>query len=84
MQSVDFYFSPLHPPLSLPLSVVTLLAMGFGTLFGGFFIWCLHGPLSPKADKKRAQVYDLLKENKKIKDEQVMQQQISMPLLEQK
>lgn len=69
MQSAELFYSPLHGPLELPVSVIALGAAAIGFFFGGFFIWCIHGPLSTKADKKRAQVYGLLKENKKLQEE---------------
>ena len=69
MQSADLFYSPLHAPLELPVSVIALSAAALGFFFGGLFIWCIHGPLSKKADKKRGQVYDLIKENKKLQEE---------------
>ena len=70
MQSVDMFYSPLQGPVRLPLSVIALSAGALGFFFGGLFVWCIHGPLSKKADKKRGQVYDLIKQNKKLKEEQ--------------
>ncbi|MCB9964255.1 MAG: LapA family protein [Rhodospirillales bacterium] len=87
MQAVEVYYNPLQPALSLPLAAIVLGAMGTGFLAGGVFIWCLYGPFSKRADKKRAQVYDLLKEVKDLKHEHDTEKQqaaISMPLLSSK
>lgn len=69
MQSAEVFYSPFDAALELPVSVIALGSAAIGFFFGGLFIWCLHGPLSTKADKKRAQVYGLIKENKKLQKE---------------
>ncbi len=69
MQSANVFYSPVHNPLDLPVAVIALGAAAIGFFFGGLFIWCIHGPLSTKADKKRGQVYNLIKENKKLQEE---------------
>ncbi len=74
MQSAPLYYSPFDNPVELPISVIALSAMALGFLFGGFFIWCVHGPLSRRADKKRGQVYGLIKENDKLKAEKAAQE----------
>ncbi len=84
MQEANLFFSPIHAPVTLPLSVIVLSALGVGFLLGGAFIWCVHGPFSKKADKKRAQVYGLIKENKKLQEEKAAQETISTPLLSSK
>ena len=72
MQEAEIFYSPFETALMLPVSVIALGSMALGFFFGGLFIWCLHGPLSTKADKKRAQVYGLIKENEKLKEEKTV------------
>lgn len=72
MQLVEVTYSPVHSALNVPLAVIVTCALGIGFLFGGIFMWCECGPFSRKADKKRGQVYDLQREVKDLKEQDVM------------
>lgn len=72
MQLVEVTYSPVHAVINVPLAVIVTCALGLGFLSGGIFMWCECGPFSRKADKKRGQVYDLQREVKDLKEQDII------------
>jgi uncharacterized integral membrane protein len=61
-QAVDIVWSPVDPPLNLPLYVVALGALAVGFLSGGFMVWLGTLPGRLERGRQSRQIQKLEKE----------------------
>lgn len=60
--SVDFTYSPFHPPVHLPLYLIALLMFALGFLIGGVAVWLNSGEVRKTRRRQKKQIKALEKE----------------------
>jgi uncharacterized integral membrane protein len=66
---IDFFFSPVHEPLSLPLYMPVLGMFGLGFLLGGFVVWVNLEQTRKLTRQQRRQIAALEKELGALKND---------------
>ncbi len=61
-QQVEVIWSPWHAPLTVPLYIPVLTAIGFGFFFGALMTWAASGRLRSKAREQKRKIDALEKQ----------------------